>query len=68
MKWLVLEALRAYKRFVSPLLPRSCRFSPTCSEFAAQAVRTYGFWSGSFRTLGRLLRCQPFHPGGIDLP
>jgi putative membrane protein insertion efficiency factor len=60
--------LAAYKRWVSPLLPRSCRFSPTCSEYARVAMLKYGFWRGSARAAARLLRCQPFHPGGIDLP
>lgn len=61
-------ALLLYKRFLSPLLPRSCRFSPTCSEYGRLAVLKHGVWRGIPRTLGRLLRCQPFHPGGIDLP
>ena len=60
--------LAAYKRWLSPLLPRSCRFSPTCSEYARVALLKYGFWRGGARGAGRLLRCQPFHPGGIDLP
>jgi putative membrane protein insertion efficiency factor len=60
--------LAAYKRWVSPLLPRSCRFSPTCSEYARVALLKYGFWRGGARGAARLLRCQPFHPGGIDLP
>ena len=60
--------LELYKRRVSPLLPRSCRFSPTCSEYARLALLKHGLWRGSFLAAGRLLRCQPFHPGGIDLP
>ena len=60
--------LAAYKRWLSPLLPRSCRFSPTCSEYARVALLKYGFWRGGARGAARLLRCQPFHPGGIDLP
>lgn len=61
-------ALTAYKRWLSPLLPRACRFTPTCSEYALEAVVKYGFWRGGGRALGRLLRCHPFHPGGVDLP
>jgi putative membrane protein insertion efficiency factor len=53
---------------ISPLLPRACRFTPTCSEYARLAVEKYGVWRGGWLTMGRLLRCQPFHPGGIDLP
>ncbi|MCP4660181.1 MAG: membrane protein insertion efficiency factor YidD [bacterium] len=68
MKILITESLRFYKRFVSPLLPRTCRFSPTCSEYARLAVVKYGVLRGGLNTIGRLLRCQPLHPGGIDLP
>lgn len=60
--------LGLYKRRVSPYLPRSCRFSPTCSEYARLALLKHGFWRGSVLTLGRLARCQPFSAGGIDLP
>jgi uncharacterized protein len=60
--------LTAYKRHLSPLLPRSCRFSPTCSEYVRLAVLKYGLLGGCARGAGRLLRCQPMHPGGIDLP
>jgi uncharacterized protein len=64
----VVGALEAYKRWLSPLLPRACRFSPTCSEYARLAVLKYGLWRGGARAMGRLLRCHPLHPGGIDLP
>ena len=66
-RWAVV-LLAAYKRWISPLLPRSCRFSPTCSEYARVALLKYGFWRGGARGAARVLRCQPFHPGGIDLP
>jgi putative membrane protein insertion efficiency factor len=65
---LALAFLALYKRFLSPLLPRACRFSPTCSEYARLALIRRGFWRGSLAALGRLARCQPLHPGGIDLP
>ena len=68
MKGLVLWLLAAYKRWVSPLLPPSCRFVPTCSEYARLAVIKHGVLLGLWRSGGRLLRCQPFHPGGVDLP
>jgi putative membrane protein insertion efficiency factor len=61
-------ALLAYKRWLSPLLPRSCRFAPTCSEYARLAVLEHGALAGGLRAAGRLARCHPFHPGGIDLP
>jgi uncharacterized protein len=68
MTRLMVLLLSAYKRWVSPLLPRSCRFSPTCSEYARLALLKYGFWGGCARGAGRVLRCHPLHPGGIDLP
>ena len=60
--------LEVYKRRVSPWMPRACRFTPTCSEYARLALLKHGFWRGSWRTAGRLLRCHPLHPGGLDLP
>ena len=64
----LLGILTLYKRFLSPLLPRACRFEPTCSEYAYGAILKFGPWRGSLRAAGRLLRCHPFHPGGIDPP
>jgi putative membrane protein insertion efficiency factor len=60
--------LAAYKRYLSPLLPRSCRFTPTCSEYARLALLKQGLLRGGAQTVLRLARCQPFHPGGVDLP
>ena len=68
MKRLIVGSLRFYKRRLSPWLPRACRFSPTCSEYARLAVMKYGTVRGVWLTVGRLQRCQPFHPGGVDLP
>ena len=68
MKAGVLWLLEGYKRWLSPLLPPSCRFVPTCSEYARLAVIKHGVALGLWRAGGRLLRCQPWHPGGIDLP
>jgi putative membrane protein insertion efficiency factor len=59
-------AIRFYQRWVSPYLPPACRFSPTCSEYAAEAVGRYGLFRGAWLTFRRLLRCHPFHPGGYD--
>ena len=67
MSRVLIALLGCYKRWVSPLLPRACRFSPTCSEYARLAVIKYGALLGSSLTVRRLCRCQPFHPGGIDL-
>jgi len=62
----VIGILRLYKRFLSPLLPPACRFQPTCSEYAIEAVRVHGVGRGSWLALRRLARCQPFSRGGFD--
>jgi putative membrane protein insertion efficiency factor len=59
-------ALGWYKRWVSPLLPPACRFTPTCSEYMAEAMAVWGFWRGLGLGLRRLGRCHPWHPGGFD--
>ena len=66
MKSLLLLLLRVYKRFLSPLLPRACRFEPTCSVYMMQAVEGYGALRGLGMGLRRLSRCHPFHEGGYD--
>ncbi len=65
---LLVALLDFYKRRISPLLPPSCRFTPTCSEYARLALLKHGLVRGLALTAGRLLRCQPLHPGGVDLP
>ncbi len=60
------SAFRVYKRFVSPLLPPACRFEPTCSEYAAEAVELHGVVRGAILAIARLLRCHPFCRGGFD--
>jgi putative membrane protein insertion efficiency factor len=65
---LAIALLGLYKRLVSPLLPPSCRFTPTCSEYARLAIVKHGAGCGGALALGRILRCHPFHPGGVDLP
>ena len=64
----LLAVLVFYQRRVSPLLPRACRFTPTCSEYARLAILEYGPWKGSWFAARRILRCHPLHPGGVDLP
>ncbi len=63
---LILNAISAYHRFVSPWLPPSCRYIPTCSQYAWEAVEKYGVIKGSWLALRRLLRCHPFMEGGLD--
>ncbi len=62
----LLGALRFYKRNISPLLPPACRFVPTCSEYAMEAIQKYGALKGGYLAIRRILRCNPFHPGGYD--
>ncbi len=58
--------IRVYQRAISPLLRPSCRFSPTCSAYAYEAIGKHGPWRGMYLATRRLLRCHPFHPGGYD--
>jgi len=55
-----------YRKYVSPMKPPSCRFYPTCSAYAIQAIEKYGAFKGSFLALKRILKCHPLHPGGYD--
>ncbi len=66
MKKFVILILRFYKKFISPALPDSCRFYPTCSEYAATAVGKYGVLKGSIKSIYRIIRCNPFNKGGYD--
>ena len=61
-----IKAIRGYQRFLSPLLPPSCRFHPTCSECTRQAIEKYGAARGTYLGVRRILKCHPFHPGGYD--
>jgi putative membrane protein insertion efficiency factor len=64
---LLLRALAFYSRAISPALPARCRFYPTCSAYAAEAITRHGAARGSWLALRRLLKCAPWHPGGVDL-
>jgi putative membrane protein insertion efficiency factor len=55
-----------YRKWISPLLPPSCRFYPTCSTYALEALDTHGPWKGLWLTIKRVSKCHPFHPGGVD--
>jgi len=65
-KELSIKAIKFYKKWISPGLPLSCRFYPTCSDYTVQAIEKYGFMKGLFLGLKRILRCHPFNPGGYD--
>ncbi len=63
-----LGVLWFYKNGISPLLPKSCRFIPTCSSYSVEAYQDFGFWKGSVLTTWRVLRCNPLSKGGFDPP
>ena len=63
---LVLHLIAGYRRFVSPLMPPACRFVPTCSEYGYEAIAKYGIIRGGRLAVWRILRCNPFVPGGYD--
>jgi putative membrane protein insertion efficiency factor len=66
VKYIALALIRIYQRFISPLLPPSCRFEPSCSQYGYEAINKYGFLQGGWLAVKRIGRCQPFHPGGYD--
>lgn len=66
MKHVLIWLVRGYRRFISPLLPPACRFTPTCSQYALEAIEKYGALKGGYLAIRRILRCHPFHPGGYD--
>ena len=66
MKKIAILMINFYRLFISPLKPPTCRFMPTCSEYALQAIEKYGIIRGGSMAIRRILRCHPFHPGGYD--
>jgi putative membrane protein insertion efficiency factor len=66
MSKILIFFIKLYKMIISPLLPSSCRFYPTCSQYAIEALDKYGFLKGSILALKRILKCHPFHSGGFD--
>ncbi|HVS46832.1 MAG TPA: membrane protein insertion efficiency factor YidD [Verrucomicrobiae bacterium] len=67
MRSFLVFVLGLYKRLISPLLPPACRFYPSCSQYAAQAIEKHGIVRGTMLAAGRLMRCHPLHHGGVDL-
>ncbi|MBS0652103.1 MAG: membrane protein insertion efficiency factor YidD [Verrucomicrobia bacterium] len=66
MKYLFLFLIRLYQLTLSPFLGKCCRFYPSCSDYAIEAVKKHGAWKGAWLTAKRLVKCQPWHPGGVD--
>mgnify|MGYP001825247471 FL=1 len=66
MRWLIIQLIRGYRLLLSPWLGNHCRFYPSCSSYAITAVERHGALRGSEMGVARLLRCHPWHPGGVD--
>lgn len=66
MKYVLAFLIRLYQYLISPLLGPSCRFYPSCSHYAREALLKHGFFKGTYLAARRILRCHPFHPGGYD--
>ncbi len=66
MRFLLIQLIRIYKYFISPLLGNNCRFYPSCSSYAVDALEQHGVIIGLFLIIKRIVKCQPFHEGGID--
>lgn len=66
MKKIILRMIRFYQRYISPMSPPSCRFYPTCSQYAIEAVEEHGASKGSYLAIRRILKCHPLHKGGFD--
>lgn len=66
MKKVLLGIIKGYRKYISPLKGRTCRFYPTCSQYALEAIEKYGAMTGAYLSLRRIVKCHPFHPGGYD--
>jgi putative membrane protein insertion efficiency factor len=66
MKYIAMALIRLYQLTLSPLLPPSCRFEPSCSHYSYDAIKRFGFVKGGWLSIKRISRCHPFHPGGYD--
>ena len=66
MKYVFIFLIKCYKKLISPLLPKTCRFTPTCSSYAIEALQIHGVFKGSYLSIKRILRCNPFCKGGYD--
>ncbi|MFZ5649116.1 MAG: membrane protein insertion efficiency factor YidD [Bacillota bacterium] len=62
----VIGLIKIYRRYISPLKPQTCRFYPTCSQYAVESLEKYGIIVGGYKSFIRILKCNPYHPGGYD--
>lgn len=67
MKYLFIALIQFYRKVISPIKPPTCRFYPTCSEYGLVAFKRFGAIKGLYLTVKRIVKCHPFHPGGVDL-
>ena len=66
MKYILIFIIKIYQAVISPFLPNSCRFYPTCSHYAIESLNTHGFFYGLYLSAKRIVKCNPFHKGGFD--
>ncbi|MGO9612023.1 MAG: membrane protein insertion efficiency factor YidD [Dissulfurispiraceae bacterium] len=66
MKLLLISLIRLYQYIISPVMPKCCRFTPSCSAYSLKAIKRYGFLKGLYLSLKRISKCHPLHPGGYD--
>ncbi len=66
MRQLLIKLIKAYQYLISPLFPPACRFTPSCSHYACDALARHGVFHGTWLSIKRILRCNPWHPGGYD--
>ena len=66
LRRILIAPIKVYQRFISPLLPAACIYTPTCSQYAVEAIERYGIGKGSWLAIRRIFRCNPFHDGGYD--
>ncbi|WP_053955124.1 membrane protein insertion efficiency factor YidD [Inediibacterium massiliense] len=66
MKEILIGMVKLYQKYISSLMPKTCRFYPTCSQYAIEAITKYGAMKGILLSIKRILKCHPFHPGGYD--
>ena len=66
LKKILIAMIRGYQKYISPAFPRNCRFEPTCSQYAIEAIQKHGLWKGTGLAAWRILRCNPFCKSGYD--